>query len=132
MTVGPSAESTAAPVVAGGPVGKARAGARALSVPAGSSGRVGPAAPVASSVAVEESAHAGGSPGAVEDHDGHPVTRVRVRFGDLTKREIAVLTPLVVLILVPGLLPEAGAGRDQSDGRRRPCPRSGTATRRPA
>jgi NADH-quinone oxidoreductase subunit M len=106
VTVGPSAEATAVPVAAGGPVGKARAGTRAPGVPAGSSGRVVPAAPVASSVAVDESAHAGGSPGPVEDHDGHPVTRVRVRFGDLTKREIAVLTPLVVLVLFLGFYPK--------------------------
>ena len=32
--------------------------------------------------------------------------KVRVRFGDLTKREIAVLTPLVVLVLFLGFYPK--------------------------
>ena len=39
--------------------------------------------------------------------DGHQVsTPVEVRFGDLTKRELAVLTPLVVLIIFLGLYPK--------------------------
>ena len=43
--------------------------------------------------------------------------RVRAKFGDLTAREITVLTPLVVLIILLGRLPAAGAGRDQPDRR---------------
>ena len=32
--------------------------------------------------------------------------KVKARFGDLNKREIAVLTPLVVLILLLGVYPK--------------------------
>ena len=60
---------------------------------------------------------------------------VRAKFGDLTGREIAVLTPLVVLIILLGRVPAAGAGRDQPDRRahhgRRRVHRSGAARRRP-
>jgi NADH-quinone oxidoreductase subunit M len=36
----------------------------------------------------------------------HQPSRIRARFGDLTAREIAVVTPLVVLILLLGVYPQ--------------------------
>ncbi len=36
----------------------------------------------------------------------HPATRIRAKFGDLTAREIAVVTPLVFLILFLGIYPQ--------------------------
>ena len=111
VTVGPSAEATVAPV-AGGPVGKARAATRGGASPAGrasssaaGSAAVSPVSPVSSvsSVAVEEPAHHGDAHG---DQHGEAGVKVRVRFGDLTKREIAVLTPLVVLVLFLGFYPK--------------------------
>jgi NADH-quinone oxidoreductase subunit M len=38
--------------------------------------------------------------------DAHGPTRVRARFGDLTKREIAVVTPLIVAIIFLGIYPK--------------------------
>jgi NADH-quinone oxidoreductase subunit M len=38
--------------------------------------------------------------------DAHGPTRVRARFGDLTRREIAVVTPLVLAILFLGIYPK--------------------------
>lgn len=107
VVVGPAAESTRAPMASGGPVGKARAGNRAAASPAGSvsAGTVtaGSVSPVEGAVAVAEPAgHGTGH----DDHDGHGAVKVRVRFGDLTKREIAVLTPLVVLIIFLGFYPK--------------------------
>lgn len=54
--------------------------------------------PVGSSVAPREGEEHPASP-------THAPAAVRVRFGDLTRREIAVLTPLVVLIVFLGLYP---------------------------
>ncbi len=36
----------------------------------------------------------------------HAPSRIRAKFGDLTAREITVLTPLVVLIIVLGVYPQ--------------------------
>ncbi|HET8588440.1 MAG TPA: NADH-quinone oxidoreductase subunit M [Nakamurella sp.] len=48
------------------------------------------------------------APAAVIDSgpDAHGPTRVRARFGDLTRREIAVVTPLVLAILFLGIYPK--------------------------
>ena len=37
---------------------------------------------------------------------GHAGPAIRARFGDLTAREIAVVTPLVVLIILLGVYPQ--------------------------
>ena len=45
----------------------------------------------------------------VPAHDpatAHAPSRIRAKFGDLTAREITVLTPLVVLIIVLGVYPQ--------------------------
>jgi len=49
----------------------------------------------------------GASPSAAPSggHGAHPA-RIRAKFGDLTAREITVLTPLVVLIIVLGVYPQ--------------------------
>ncbi len=52
----------------------------------------------------DDDAH-GGAGAAVAAH-GHQRTPVRARFGDLKAREIAVLTPLVVLIIGLGIYPK--------------------------
>jgi NADH-quinone oxidoreductase subunit M len=109
VTVGPAAETTQAPVATGGPIGKARA--RGAGSPGGSSVAPGlpaaaPAATVEGTVAVAEPADHAGGHGDGDAHDGHDAVKVRVRFGDLSKREIAVLTPLVVLIVFLGFYPK--------------------------
>jgi NADH-quinone oxidoreductase subunit M len=102
VTVGPSGEaggvSPAVPAGSSGPMGKARAGA------------VRAAGPGAVAVVEADAADSGGLGadhyGDEEGHEGHPAVKVRVRFGDLSKREIAVLTPLVVLVLFLGFYPK--------------------------
>jgi NADH-quinone oxidoreductase subunit M len=46
------------------------------------------------------------SPATAPDGHGHAPSRIRAKFGDLTAREITVLTPLVVLIIVLGVYPQ--------------------------
>jgi NADH-quinone oxidoreductase subunit M len=84
------------PLAAGGPVGKARAGTRS-----------GPSVAASGAVVTAGSAvTALAEPADHGAHDGHGASKVRVRFGDLSKREIAVLTPLVVLIIFLGFYPK--------------------------
>lgn len=47
-----------------------------------------------------------GGPATAPDGHGHAPSRIRAKFGDLTAREITVLTPLVVLIIVLGVYPQ--------------------------
>ena len=47
-----------------------------------------------------------GSSSATAAHGGHAPARIRAKFGDLTAREITVLTPLVVLVIVLGVYPQ--------------------------